>query len=163
MSEPLSVDYFAEEEEEEEEDPRPFDRLGFWEGVIIGASAFALVIVLRTFLKGQVSPSLSIDVAPQALFSCHSSGSLPLPDSLWVLSLWWLHLGLVQPRLLPATTAPSVPYLGVGIVFLIALAGLFSSSRGIRRTWITLGSVLLAIYIGAMLVYLLIVSMNICS
>jgi len=160
MSESLSVDYLHEEQEE---DPRPFDRRGFWEGVIIGAAASVLVIAFRTFLKGQVNPSLSIDVAPQAFSSCHHPGLLPLPASLWVRFLWWLHLGLVQPFFLPATTAPAVPYLGAAIVFLIALAGLFSSSRGIRRTWITLGGILLALYAGVMMVYLIIVSTNTCS
>ncbi|MBN2007299.1 MAG: hypothetical protein JXA21_28370 [Anaerolineae bacterium] len=158
MPESLSADYLPEEEP-----AGPFDRRGFWEGVIIGAAAFVFVAAFRAFLESHVNPPLSIDIAPQAFSSCYRPGSLPLPDSWWILFLWWLHLGLVQPLLLPATTAPSVPYLGLAIVFLIALLGLLSSSRGIRRTWITLGGILLMIYVGVMLVYLLIVSTNICD
>lgn len=164
--EPLSVDYLPEEEPVDylpTEEPRSFDKWGFWEGAGIGASAFILVVALRIFLRGQINPPLSIDVAPQGFFSCYRPGSLPLPDSLLILFLWWLHLGIVQPLFLPASTTPSVPYLGAAIAFIVALGGMLSSSKGIRRTWITLDSILLIGYVGVMLVYLFIVSTNICD
>lgn len=144
MEEPLSVDDIIKRE-------RRIDWRRFLKGAGIGMAVLGvLVVAMRVFLRSQLDPSLSVDTIPEDFFQCYPPSLLPLPDSLFVLALWWIHAGLAAPF-----PFPFVPYQVTILAFAISGGGIAASSKITRWVWIIGSGILLIGYVAFMVFFLI--------